>query len=124
MSRRLILATCRHKPDLTPSDALLGAEARSLGATVEAMPWDEIVPGHLGDAVVCLRSTWDYHKRGAEFRAWVSALRDQDARVVNAAATVLWNMDKQYLGVLFLLAGLRGTLSVPQGESASRLAAR
>jgi hypothetical protein len=95
-----VLATCRHHPALTASDELLAAHIRDHGATVEALAWDDIVPADLGDAVVCLRSTWDYHKRSDEFRAWIGALRAHRARVVNPAATVLWNMDKEYLGWL------------------------
>lgn len=100
MKWRLLLATCRHKPELTASDGLLAAEARTIGAAVQAQPWEEIAPRDLGDAVVCLRSTWDYHKRSGEFRAWIGALGDHGARIVNPAATVLWNMDKAYLGAL------------------------
>lgn len=100
MSRRVVLATCRHHPALTASDELLAAHIRNDGATAQAMPWDDIVPAGLGDAVVCLRSTWDYHKRSDEFRAWIGALRAHRARVVNPAETVLWNMDKEYLAWL------------------------
>ncbi len=100
MSGAILLATCRHHPALTPSDELLAAELRSRGLAVASRPWDAIEPAGLGPASVCLRSTWDYHKRSAEFRAWISALRDHHARVVNPAGTVLWNLDKEYLGWL------------------------
>lgn len=95
-----MLATCRKKPDLTDSDALLALHLRSAGAAVSARPWDDIDPAGLDGALVCLRSTWDYHTRSDEFRAWIGALRDHGARVVNPADTVLWNMDKAYLGWL------------------------
>jgi glutathione synthase/RimK-type ligase-like ATP-grasp enzyme len=100
VSGRVVLATCRHHPGLTASDELLATRLREQGAMPQAMPWDEIVASRVGDAVVCLRSTWDYHKRSGEFRAWIESLRAHDVTVVNSVATVLWNMDKQYLGWL------------------------
>ena len=100
MRTQVLFATCRHSPQLTASDALLAAEVRSLGASASAMPWDDIVPGDVGDAVVCLRSTWDYHRRSDKFSAWIEALRAHRVTLVNPADTVLWNMDKGYLGWL------------------------
>lgn len=92
---KFVLATCRPKPSLTPGDALLAAALRELGATVAAAPWDTIEPA--GDeAVVCLRSTWDYHLRWDEFRNWVGSF-EQSGRLWNPPATVLWNADKLYL---------------------------
>lgn len=96
----IILATCRHHPSLSASDELLAAHLRSHGVTVAAAPWDSLVPAELDDAIVCLRSTWDYHTRSDEFRLWISGLRACDVTVVNPAETVLWNMDKGYLGWL------------------------
>lgn len=45
------------------------------------------------------RTTWDYFHRFDEFRAW---LRDAESRtrLINAAPTVWWNLDKHYLGDL------------------------
>lgn len=100
MRAAVVLATCRHHPALTPSDELLAEELRSRGAGVTVRPWDEIDPPGLGMTLVCLRSTWDYHRRGDEFRAWIGALAAHHVTVVNPAATVLWNMDKGYLGWL------------------------
>ena len=65
---RIVLATCRPKPALTASDGHLAEALRRAGATVLAMPWDEIDPGR-EDGLVCLRSTWDYHQRWDEFLA-------------------------------------------------------
>ena len=96
----VIFATCRHKPALTPSDELVAAHLRSQGVAVTAAPWDSLVPAGIGDATVCLRSTWDYHTRVDEFRAWVAALGEHHVTVVNPVETVLWNMDKEYLGWL------------------------
>jgi glutathione synthase/RimK-type ligase-like ATP-grasp enzyme len=66
-----------------------------VGATVLPKPWDAIDPD--GDHIVCLRSTWDYHLRWAEFRTWITGFSDSSGRLWNPAATVLWNADKLYL---------------------------
>ncbi|MBP2647337.1 MAG: dcsG [Gemmatimonadetes bacterium] len=100
MSRSVVLATCRHHPSLTASDALLASHLQSCGVIVTAAPWDNLAPAELRDTVVCLRATWDYHKRSDEFRRWISALREREVVLVNPAETVLWNMDKGYLGWL------------------------
>ncbi len=96
----VVLATCRQHRALTESDELLALHLRSDGATVAAAPWDEIMPADLDGVTVCLRSTWDYHKRSDEFREWIRALHARHVRLVNPAETVLWNMDKEYLGWL------------------------
>ena len=94
---RIVLATCRSKPALTPSDSLLAAELERAGATVVAAPWDTVAPAGEYPATVCLRSTWDYHRRWTEFRAWVAGFPDRNGGLWNPAATVLWNADKLYL---------------------------
>lgn len=96
----VIFATCRHKPALTPSDELVAAHLRSQGVTVTAAAWDSLVPANIGDATVCVRSTWDYHTRVEEFRAWIAALGEHDVTVINPAETLRWNMDKEYLAWL------------------------
>jgi glutathione synthase/RimK-type ligase-like ATP-grasp enzyme len=74
---------------------LLASALERAGATVLALPWEAIDPA--GDHVVCLRSTWDYHLRWAEFRHWVAAFAGRNGRLWNPPATVLWNADKLYL---------------------------
>jgi len=93
---RIILATCRSKPALTSSDALLAAELERT-ATVVAAPWDTITPAAEYPTTVCLRSTWDYHRRWTEFRAWVAGFTDRNGGLWDPAETVLWNADKLYL---------------------------
>jgi hypothetical protein len=94
---RIVLATCRSKPALTSSDALLAAELERAGATVVAAPWDAVPPTGDDPVTVCLRSTWDYHHRWSEFRAWIAGFTGPDRRLWNPAETVLWNADKLYL---------------------------
>ena len=94
--QHVILATASDYP-LTPSDALLADALETLGARVTAESWDAISPSASNGALVVLRSTWDYHRRPAEFRAWVEAWCDTPPALWNPPATVLWNMDKVYL---------------------------
>jgi glutathione synthase/RimK-type ligase-like ATP-grasp enzyme len=94
---RIILATCRSKPALTSSDALLAAELERAGATVVAAPWDTVTPAGDDPVTVCLRSTWDYHRRWSEFGRWVAGFADRNGGLWNPAETVLWNADKVYL---------------------------
>ena len=60
-------------------------------------PWDTVTPARDEPGVVCLRSTWDYHRRWTEFRAWVAGFGGSGERLWNPAETVLWNADKAYL---------------------------
>jgi hypothetical protein len=89
------LATCRKQPALTPDDDLLRLALEARGAVVRAAPWDAIDPAAARS--VCLRSTWDYHHRWAEFRSWVECFAAGADRLWNPAPTVLWNADKIYL---------------------------
>ncbi|HJR52544.1 MAG TPA: transporter [Gemmatimonadota bacterium] len=94
--RSVILATSRSFP-LTPSDAALGDELERRGVRVASAPWETISPAPSNGDVVVLRSTWDYHRRPAEFRRWVEAWDREPATLWNPPASVLWNMDKIYL---------------------------
>ena len=101
----IVLATCRDRREPTPSDRLLAAALRGLGAEVRATPWDEIEPA-TETALVCLRSTWDYHLRPAEFRRWLAGWDASPGALVNAPPLVRWNLDKIYLRDL-AAAGVR-----------------
>jgi glutathione synthase/RimK-type ligase-like ATP-grasp enzyme len=67
------------------------------GATVVAAPWDAIASAGEYPVAVCLRSTWDYHRRWTEFRTWVAGFAERHGGLWNPAETVLWNADKLYL---------------------------
>lgn len=114
----ILLATSRAYPALTESDSLLAETLRSRGLTVRGVPWQEIGPDDVEDAVICLRSTWDYHLQPEAFRRWISALDAQPGRLWNPAVTVQWNADKVYLRGLSE-AGVRipGTHWIEPGRS-------
>ena len=91
------LVTWEELRALAPSDRLLAAELTRLGAAVTPAVWSDPRVGWESFDAVVLRSTWDYHKHPAEFRAWLDRLDAQRVRVFNDPATVRWNMDKHYL---------------------------
>lgn len=76
----------------------MAAEAlRGRGAEVTAAVWtDGSINWSAFDCVV-VRSTWDYHRRAQEFRAWIDALEATAARVWNPVPVLHWNMEKTYL---------------------------
>jgi hypothetical protein len=96
MAMDIILATCQAQPGLTPADALLRAELEQRGASVTVAPWDVVSPAVAG-RLVCLRSTWDYHRRWPEFQRWIGNFAQRSGALWNPPATVLWNADKLYL---------------------------
>lgn len=93
----IILATSRQQPALTPSDTLLRSALERRGVHVDVAPWDDIPHELAAGTRVCLRATWDYHRRTAEFDAWVRGFLPLGETLQNPAETVLWNMDKRYL---------------------------
>ncbi len=92
-----ILVSCAALSVPTASDALLSDALRARGARVTHAAWDAVSPAQVGHRLLCLRSTWDYHLRGAEFGAWLTACEASGATIVNPASLVRWNMDKGYL---------------------------
>jgi glutathione synthase/RimK-type ligase-like ATP-grasp enzyme len=92
--RTILLATCAHMPDgeewagtnfLLPALADRGIEGRWVVWDDPSVDWSQ--------ALVSLRSTWDYESRRDEFLTWTASL----PRMLNSAAVVAWNTDKIYL---------------------------
>lgn len=92
---RIALVTWSGLPQLAADDQLVGEELSRDGHDVVATVWDDAqVAWQSFDAIV-IRSTWDYHKRVDEFRAWLAALGD--APLWNPRAVVERNLHKSYL---------------------------
>ncbi|TAK11358.1 MAG: hypothetical protein EPO32_12370 [Anaerolineae bacterium] len=111
--------TCATVQDLTPDDQLAFAELAARDVTARPVLWDDPSIEWQGFDALVLRSTWDYHHRSAEFRAWLDRIEAAGARLFNPPATVRWNMHKRYLANL----AERGLPVVPtawleQGETA------
>jgi glutathione synthase/RimK-type ligase-like ATP-grasp enzyme len=82
---------------LSADDQLLRAELERRGVNVAAIAWDD--PNAQWDRfdAIVLRSTWDYHRRIDEFRAWLAAMEAQQVSLWNPAAVVRNNIHKGYL---------------------------
>ena len=102
-------ATSRAHATLTRDDLLAAAACEARGIHVSAAVWDD--PGvdwSSYDAVV-IRSTWDYHRRAAEFIDWLEELVATGAHVWNPVPLLRWNANKRYLESL----AHRGVPTVP-----------
>jgi hypothetical protein len=91
----IALVTWRGLPELAPDDRLLRDALERRGGEVRAVAWDDAeVDWRSFDAIV-IRSTWDYHKRVDEFRAWID--RMDGLPLWNPPAVLRWNLHKSYL---------------------------
>lgn len=93
----ICLATCNKVPDLTEDDRLFREVLAAKGWTVESARWDDPEIRWQHYAAVILRSTWDYHLRIEEFRAWLECCQAAGARLLNPPELVRWNLHKGYL---------------------------
>ena len=100
MSPRFALATCAQLPALGEDDALLAAELRRRGAEARAAVWDDPGVRWTDFDRVVLRSCWDYHRRPAEFLAWIDRLEREGVPLSNPPALVRANAHKSYLRAL------------------------
>lgn len=94
---RVSFVTHDEWPNLTPDDNRAAEVLRGRGVEVVAALWDDPAIDWIAFDAVVLRSTWDYHKRIEEFKAWLDKLEAAGAPVWNPVSVVLWNMDKNYL---------------------------
>jgi hypothetical protein len=88
----IALVTWAGLPNLSEDDRLLQEEMRRRGIEARAAVWDDPSVDWASFDEVILRSTWDYHKRVDEFRAWVAG-----KSLWNRAEVVLRNLHKSYL---------------------------
>jgi glutathione synthase/RimK-type ligase-like ATP-grasp enzyme len=91
---------------LTDGDRLLAGELRAFGHTVAPVVWSNSDVHWADFDLLVLRSCWDYHRRPAEFLAWLETLERLNVRLLNPLDTVRWNIHKSYLSG-FASAGLR-----------------
>lgn len=72
---------------------------RRRGAAAETVVWHDNGVDLASFDLLAIRSPWDYPERPLEFQAWLDRAAAA-TRVVNAAATMRWNLDKHYLADL------------------------
>lgn len=91
----IALVTWRGLPELAPDDRLLRDALLRRGVDARAAVWDDAsVEWPAFDAIV-VRSTWDYHKRIDEFRAWLASM--DGLPLWNPPSVLRWNTHKSYL---------------------------
>lgn len=98
---------------------------RARGAAAEAVVWHDDTVDLAAFDLLAIRSPWDYPERPDEFQAWLERAA-ASTRVVNAPATMRWNLDKHYLADLDT-AGIRVVPTVyarTRDEAVAALAAQ
>jgi len=97
---RIVIATSAAYRDLAAGDRLYRDALGRRGATVAAGVWTDGLAPFRGADLVVIRSTWDYHRDLARYRAWLDALETAGISVANPVALVRWNLEKSYLDAL------------------------
>ena len=94
---RVALVTYQGLPDLNADDRRAADALARLGLRPDAVCWDDPAVDWLAYRAVVLRSTWDYHRRVAEFHAWIDRMEALGTRLWNPPPVLRWNTDKRYL---------------------------
>src|SRR5690349_22127372 len=97
---RVALVTYGKLPGLSPDDNVLRSALERAGAMPVAVVWDDPGVDWRTFDVVVVRSTWDYHLRLDQFRAWIDARENDGSRLFNPPRVLRWNADKKYLSEL------------------------
>lgn len=80
-------------------DGLLQSALSDLGLSSLRLDWADPTVDWSQFRCAVFRTTWDYFERYAEFTAWLERI-ERETRLVNAAHTIWWNLDKHYLADL------------------------
>ena len=96
---RVLLATFNLMPAGEPGGELLLRALADRGVEATWACWDDPGVDWAAADLVAVRSTWDYHRRRAEFLTWARAV-EGGTTLLNGAAVFAWNADKSYLTTL------------------------
>jgi glutathione synthase/RimK-type ligase-like ATP-grasp enzyme len=96
---RLAWVTTRDARGRDEDEPLALAALERTGVSVDVVDWHDPAVDWSRFDRAALRSTWDYTQRLPEFLTWLDEV-DAATELVNPAATVRWNLDKQYLAEL------------------------
>jgi len=91
----IALVTWRGLPELAADDRLLQQALLRRGVDARAVVWDDATVDWSAFDAIVVRSTWDYHKRVDEFRAWLD--RMDGLPLWNPAELLRRNIHKSYL---------------------------
>jgi glutathione synthase/RimK-type ligase-like ATP-grasp enzyme len=92
----VLLATSALLPDGELGGELVVAALAERGIDSRWVVWDDASVDWAAADVVAVRSTWDYHRRTAEFLAWARTVETR-TRLLNGSDVFAWNADKSYL---------------------------
>ncbi len=96
---RVLLATFQLLPAGEPGGQMLLSALADRGIEASWAVWDDTtVPWSQAD-LVAVRSTWDYHRRAAEFLSWAERI-SEFTTILNGVDIFRWNSHKGYLGDL------------------------
>lgn len=94
----ILIATSREYPEPTPSIRLLIDALAVRGRKAELRIWtDTPVETFAAADLVLPVCCWDYHADPGRFARWIDDLEARNARLVNSAALLRWNLRKIYL---------------------------
>jgi glutathione synthase/RimK-type ligase-like ATP-grasp enzyme len=108
--KRVAFVACRHtltgSPDRWPDayehdrerDAFMPA-FQAAGLDLVELDWEQSDPARDDIDLYFIRTTWNYKEKPEAFAAFIQQAADH-APVMNDPATILWNMNKRYLGEL------------------------
>jgi glutathione synthase/RimK-type ligase-like ATP-grasp enzyme len=102
----VLLAVDEATSGLTDDDRHFAAALERHGAQVAPLQWGRDVTN---EALVVIRSTWDYIERPTDFAQWLDRLEAAHVTVHNSIPLLRWNMHKRYLVEL----ARRGVPTVP-----------
>lgn len=92
----VLLATSSLLPDGEVGGTLVVEALAERGIDARWVVWDDASVDWAAADVVAVRSTWDYHRRTAEFLAWARKV-ETSTRLLNGSDVFAWNADKSYL---------------------------
>lgn len=95
----VLLATFALLPDGELGGAGLVAELEERGVDARWVCWDDPAVDWAAADLVAVRSTWDYHRRCAEFLDWARTV-EKETPFLNGADVFAWNADKAYLAAI------------------------
>lgn len=92
----VLLVTFALLPDGEVGGELVVDALADRGISSRWVSWDDPTVDWAAADLVAVRSTWDYHRRCADFLAWARTVEDQTT-LFNGADVFEWNHDKAYL---------------------------
>ncbi|MFY0533724.1 ATP-grasp domain-containing protein [Nannocystis pusilla] len=96
---RVAIATCLHKPEPDPDEALLVAALADAGVEVRVLAWDDPDAAWHEASLCVLRSTWNYPYHPDEFLGWARRVAAV-TRMYNPLPVLEDNYHKSYLARL------------------------